>query len=72
MPRFLGIVEVSLAIVMTAQLDEVMALASGGELQEEVAERDGGFVGEALGEQVVAATAHRSSSMANCNRSSGR
>jgi hypothetical protein len=36
---------------MAAQLHEVVALAGGGELEEEVAERCGGFVGEAIGEQ---------------------
>jgi hypothetical protein len=40
-----------LAIVVTAQLHEVVALAGGGELEEEIAERHGGFVGEAVGEQ---------------------
>ncbi len=58
--------------MVTAQLYKVVALAGGGELVEEIAERHGGFVGEAVGSQAVMAAAHRSSSMANCNRSSGR
>ncbi|HMW88027.1 MAG TPA: hypothetical protein PLY42_14375, partial [Nitrospira sp.] len=60
-----------MAIVMAAQLHEIVTLAGGGELEEEVAKRRGGFVGEPLGEASVTAAAHRSSSMASCNSSSG-
>ncbi|MDS4012913.1 MAG: hypothetical protein RKP46_00995 [Candidatus Accumulibacter sp.] len=47
---------------MTAQLYEVVAVAGGGEPGEEVAERDAGCVGEALGDQAAAA-AHWSASI---------
>ncbi len=61
-----------MAIVMTAQLEELVTLAGGGELEEIVAEPDGGFVGETVGEQAVTAAAYRGCSMADGNRSSAR
>ena len=45
-PSFLGLAEVPLAIVMTAQRYEVVALAGGGKPEVKVAERNAGFVRE--------------------------
>ena len=72
-PRGVGIVEIHLAAVVTAELDEVTVIASGSDLVKEFAERRSGLVGNAVGEErVEAAARHRNSSMANCSRSSGR
>jgi len=72
-PGDFGIVEIHLPLVITAKLYEVAALASGGELVEEFTERCRAFIGEPIGEQRESRTAlHRNSSIASCNRSSGR